>query len=157
MTSPAPKRRKTLPDSGPASAPATPSRASYRSPTKASLSRWNPSLLPAPRSPSPRTERDLSKKRGSNALEYVLGKTDDLGQDEEPSKEDHGGELVVKEDDAQHGADETGDELHAPERARRAQQDTGDDTRMEVEEEEADLPETPHGGILPAEISGLAA
>jgi hypothetical protein len=81
-------------------------------------------------------------------LEYVLGKTDEFGENGGWQNQAENGELVEDAEEAP-AVDATEEEVHAPERARRARQDTGDETRMEMDEEEADLPETPHDGILP--------
>jgi hypothetical protein len=86
MASNTPKRRKTSPAPAPNLQSQTPTRASFLSPTRASLSRFNPSLLPQPTlsrsSPSrqlnrtpvpisdPRTEL-LAK--GEAALNYIMG------------------------------------------------------------------------------------
>jgi hypothetical protein len=147
MDSPA-KRRKTLPGAGPGSAPATPSRASYLSPTKASLSRYNPSLLPAPRSSPARRERDDREQRKSNALEYVLGAADDLKGSGQKRKRIDGGEQVDafenQEADAQLAMEETEPEVQAPENARRARYEIREShTTQLLDEDEDDLPETP--------------
>ena len=81
MTSPSPKRRKTSPTgSVPGNlSPArkTPTRASFLSPTKASLARSNPRLLPRPTSAGSRDSRPNSRgeaiARAQEARAYILG------------------------------------------------------------------------------------
>ncbi|KAF2458055.1 hypothetical protein BDY21DRAFT_379092 [Lineolata rhizophorae] len=78
MESPSPKRRRlsAAPPRPSASAQTgTSARASFASPTRASLARFNPSLLPRPRSagnPAPATPDKPPRARSDDALAYVL-------------------------------------------------------------------------------------
>ncbi len=79
MTSPSPKRRKTSPDfSEQELTIRTPTRPSFISPTRASLARFNPNLLPKPRTSGAARASDAKGQsellqKGQKALAYVLG------------------------------------------------------------------------------------
>jgi hypothetical protein len=125
--SPSPKRRKTEGGS---------SRASYLSPTKASLARFNPSLLSPSRS-SPRREL---QRRGSNVLDYVLGRTDALPAQALAKRKTETTESDSSSDEASgvNVVNEGEESVEEPEYGRR--------NSHFAQEREAtdDLPETPH-------------
>lgn len=126
MASPSPKRRKT--DGGS-------SRASYHSPTKASLARFNPSLL----SLSSSSPRRSSQRRASNVLDYVLGRSDLLPEAvEQDTRRSAGGTTGSTTNlDEQSGSDDDQESMDEPEANRNITHDRKD---REVTD---DLPETP--------------
>ncbi|KAK8212514.1 hypothetical protein IWZ01DRAFT_269387 [Phyllosticta capitalensis] len=147
MDPPSPKRRKPSPTKTGPEAPVTetgdfiprnqlrrtpPRRASFQSPTKASLSRFNPEIL------SRRTSTGSEKKsnpsdptgRGQRALAYVLGKTEQLNPGEATSN-----------DQAQGGATETAETTDAADTEVEAE-----DLPAHPEDSQPDLP--PHEGLF---------
>src|SRR5688572_6463568 len=76
MDPPSAKRQRTFPDSdGLLASPNRPQYSSYQSPTRASLSRYHPSLLPLPRSSPIResaSKRPRQKSLPGDALKFSL-------------------------------------------------------------------------------------
>ncbi|KAF2191149.1 hypothetical protein K469DRAFT_622585 [Zopfia rhizophila CBS 207.26] len=149
MDAPQPKKRKTSPpeETDRASSPLKkpPRRPSFASPTKASLARYNPNLLPRPASSGSAVSRPNSRgevlTRGQQAHAFVLGESEALHTASDVTQSDD-------QDQAVAGADQQSPRDRAP-----SSRMTGRGTRVSAppgdsEEEDAGLPISPSARAL---------
>ncbi|KAF2111640.1 hypothetical protein BDV96DRAFT_581475 [Lophiotrema nucula] len=148
MEEPASKRRRTSPpedrDRSTSPLKKPPRRPSYSSPTKASLSRYNPNLLPRldspPKRPPSQDERGGFFNRGKAALSYILGRTEEESQSQETPSQDLTRNDIPDLSSA--GADHTRTDLNSDTVTPRARK-RGTNRIYEVDDEEEELPATP--------------